>query len=213
MTLHALFYAVLMLASLSSTTGCAGRRPPPAQLLMLTPLTSASMDNPAPSVRMPGRAPAPVPALVIGPIDLPAYTERSQVLRLHEQSELQAAVTARWAEPLEENFSRVLVENLSRLLGTGQVTSLGGVQARSALQVTVEVTEFVATDTGQATLTAYWRVLGESGRALLASNKTRYQEAATGADYPALVAAMSRTVAALSRDIARAVRGLADGRQ
>ena len=205
MTLRTFFNVTLVLGVLAVASGCVVRSPPPTQLLVLVPLGSV-----AASVQPPEPGPERVPALVIGPIDLPAYTERAQVLTLHGDSELRAAVSARWAEPLEQNFSRVLVENLSRLLGTDEVTTLGSVHAPTALQITLEVTEFVATDAGFAVLTAYWRVLGDGGRKVLASDKTHYQEPANGSDFPALVAAMSRALAALSRDIAQALQDVVE---
>ena len=194
-------YGVVLAALFTAVVGCAGRPSQPPQLLVLTPLVGGT-DGP-------GRASAALPGLVVGPIDLPAYTERAQVLILTNAAEMHASTTARWAEPLDENFSRVLVDNLSRLLGTGQITTLGGVQTQATVQITVEVTEFVTTDTGQARLTAYWQVLGDGGHALLAHEKLQYEAAVEGGDYPARAAALSTALAALSRDIAGAVRRIA----
>ena len=210
MTLRTFFNIALVLGVLAIASGCVVRSTPPAQLLVLVPLASAAQGTAATSMKPSELGPERVPALVIGPIDLPAYTERAQVLTLHGESELRAAVSARWAEPLDQNFSRVLVENLSRLLGTHEVTTLGSVHAPTALQITLEVTEFVVTDAGFAGLTAYWRVLGDGGRKVLASDKTHYQEPTNGSDFPALVAAMSRALAALSRDIALALQRIVE---
>ena len=191
----------LLLGGFVLANGCAVQPSRPTQLLVLAPLATAPTATVARAAR---------PALVIGPINLPAYSERPQVLTLHDESELLVAEAARWAEPLDKNFSRVLVENLSRLLGTDSIATLGALQSPASLQITVEVTEFVVTDAGQARLTAYWRVLGNGGRQILASHKTHYQEEAVGRDYPALVGAMSRALAALSRDLALAVEPFAD---
>jgi uncharacterized protein len=193
----------LLLAGLFITGGCAVRSVQPTQLFMLAPLARTMAGE---------AARGESPPLVIGPIDLPAYTNRLQVLTLRHDTELVAATSARWAEPLDKNFSRVLIENLSRLMGTQAIATLGGLASPASLQVTLEVTEFIATEAGQANLTAYWRVLGGGGRQILVSRKTHYEEAAQGTDYPALVGAMSRTLAALSRDLAQALSAIPDAR-
>lgn len=179
-------------------TGCTIRASSPKQLLVLSPLSDASLPQ--------ATGAAAMPALVVGPINLPAYTARAQVLVLKNESEMQASASARWAEPVDESFSRVLVENLSRLLHTGRVAALGGVQAPESLQVAVEVTEFITTDAGQARLTAFWQVLGGGGRTVLAQDKMHYAAPISGEDYSARAAALSQALAALSRDIAGAVQ-------
>lgn len=186
------------LLALLAAGGCGVRSSPPPQLLVLAPL--------AHDVPVAAPLPASFAGLVVGPVDLPDYSEHTHLVILRNDSEMQVIPLTRWAEPLAANFSRVLVENLSRLLGTGQIATLGGVQAPASLQVTVEITEFVTTDAGQARLTAYWRVLGDGGRRVLASDKSSYVEAVAGSGHAAHAAALSRTIAALSEDLARAVR-------
>lgn len=194
-------YGVVAAVCLSSLSGCAVRPSAPAQLLVLSPLAAD------PGVA--ARAGTDLPGLVVGPIVLPAYTERAQVLILKHAGEMHASATARWAEPLDQNFSRVLVDNLSRLLGSGRITTLGGARTPTGLQVTVEVTEFVTTDAGEARLTAYWQVLGEGGHAVLAHAKSHYAEAFAGDDYRARAGALSAALAALSRDLAAAIQRVA----
>ena len=185
----------LLLALVTLVAGCGVQSQRPSQLFVLAPTASATVVATS----------SKPPALVIGPINLPAYTERTAILSLQGPSALVAAPAARWAEPLDKNFARVLVENISLLLNNEQVTALGGVTAADHVQVVIDVTEFVATADGQALLTAYWQILGSDGHSVLASHKTHYQEAAQDKGTGALVAAMSRTLASLSKDIAQAV--------
>ena len=193
--------SLMLLAALVGTSGCGVQTPRANQLFILAPLAAT-----ADAARSASAAAAP--ALVVGPINLPAYTERTAILSLRQQSELVPAAAARWAEPLDKNFTRVVVENLSLLLGSEQVTTLGGNAAPGSLQVVIDVTEFVASEDGQASLTAYWQILGSDGHPVIAGRKTRYQETAADKGTAALVAAMSRTLAALSRDVAQTLAGM-----
>jgi len=183
---------------LLAVAGCAVKPAQPVHWLVLSPLAPVT-EHTVPAARRDT-------AVLVGPIDLPAYTDRAQLLVLRNQSEMQTMPAVRWAEPLGQNFSRVLVENLSRLLATGQVTTLGGIQTPGSVQLAIEVTEFVTTVEGEARLTAYWRVLGAGGREVHAADKTHYVEALEGSDGPARASALSRALAALSRDLAEAVR-------
>lgn len=189
-----------LIALLSLLAACGFGRARPVQFFVLAPLT----ETPA---AIPERSDAPL--LVVGPIEMPPYTARPQFLTRKNEYELKLAESARWAEPLADNFTRVLVEDLSLLLGPGNVTTLlAGSSAQASHQVVVEVTEFIATDAGEARLIAYWRILGDGGRAILKRGKAQHTAPAAGTDYPSLVAALGQTVAALSRDIAAASAAL-----
>ena len=58
----------------------------------------------------------------VGPIVLPHYLDRPQIVTRTGQNELRLAEFDRWAEPLTENVSRVLTEDLCKLLETEQVS-------------------------------------------------------------------------------------------
>ena len=194
MTMWRVFPGFLWGLCLALHSGCAIRSTAPPQLLVLTALVAPAVVNDT------------SPGVVVGPISLPAYADRAQFLILKGDSEMVGAENARWVEPLAQNFSRVLVEDLSRRLATGRITSLGAAAAADSLQIALEVTDFVTTQTGEARLTVYWRILSVDGRQVLASHKSSYSESVAGNDYPAWAAAMSRMLAALSADLASAIR-------
>ncbi|HEX5606452.1 MAG TPA: PqiC family protein, partial [Candidatus Binatia bacterium] len=62
-------------------------------------------------------------SLGIGPIKIPRYLDREQLVTRISQNRFAIAENDRWAEPLEENFSRVLSENLSILLQIDRVAA------------------------------------------------------------------------------------------
>jgi hypothetical protein len=143
-------------------------------------------------------------------VELPQYTDRLQIVTGNTGPELSRAPFDNWAEPLEDNFARVLAENLSLLLATDQVAVFPGKGPMSIeYQVIVEVTKFLGEPGGQASLEALWSVVGKNGKDTLVRKKSSFTEPVGAQSYEALATALSRTLAALSRDIATTITTLA----
>ena len=149
----------------------------------------------------------------IGPVELPAYLDRQQVVTRVSANELHLAGFDEWAEPLGDNFTRVLIENFSELLSKDLFTifPFRGPEPID-YQVEVEVFRFDGRLGGDTSLITRWSIFGEDDKKLLLTRKSSFKEATGGPGYEALVAAQSRTVEALSREIAGAIKGLSGGR-
>src|SRR5215468_100727 len=106
-------WVVSLTVAMTVLTGCSFGRQPPTRLYVLTalPATEAA----------PAGAATHGLAVVVGPVDLPQYADRPQVVTGNTSNELHPAALAQWAEPLADNFVRVLAENLSLLLDTDRV--------------------------------------------------------------------------------------------
>lgn len=194
------FFA-LIATSLVVSSCSLGRQSPPTRLYVLTALPWA--DD---SQQVTGTSGV---ALAVGPVSLPEYVDRPQIVTGDSGNELQRTSLEQWAEPLETNFTRVLADNLSVLLRTDRVAVFpwkGSVPID--YQVVVEVTQFLGTRNGSVSLVALWRVLGKDGREVLVSGQSRFTETTGSQEYGALASAMSRTVASLSREIATAITAL-----
>ena len=85
-----------------------GGETPPSRFYLLEPLE-------APPARADG------PQLGIGPIRLAAYLDRPQIVSRRGDHTLELAEFDRWAEPLDESITRVLMEDLGALLETDRV--------------------------------------------------------------------------------------------
>jgi uncharacterized lipoprotein YmbA len=173
---------------------------PPTRLYVLTSLSRAEFAPPATGRRE--------ISIGIGPVELPQYVNRPQIVTGQQSSELQSAASAQWAEPLQDGFTRVLAENLSLLLATDRVALFPWKTFTPEYQVVVEVTHFLGQTGGAVSLVALWSILNKDGQEALVSKKSSFREATGSSEYAALAAAMSRTVAALSRDIAAALLAL-----
>jgi len=88
-------------------------------------------------------------AIGIGPIEIPDYLDRPQSVKRRSLQELDLAEFHKWAEPLNENVSHVLAENLSALLSTDRIEEYPWRSSISVdYQVIVDVLQFDGTRGG-----------------------------------------------------------------
>jgi uncharacterized lipoprotein YmbA len=147
-------------------------------------------------------------SVLIGPITLPAYLDRAQIVTLEGDYELAVDEFTRWAEPLRDTFYRVLVENLSVLLNTPKVyayDSQGSTQAD--FQITIDVTRFDTVAGGGSCLTAFWAVVGKGGKTPALNRKSIFHAAAPSG-IKGLLGGQNRTLTEFSREIAEAIQSL-----
>lgn len=191
----------VMLLAATLVAGCAGSGA--SRFYQLQPLAAGS-SNPHPAAA--GRS----TVVGVGPVSIPEYLDRPQIVTRTVGNELRLAEHHRWAESLEDNFARVLAENLSALLPGDYVVALPWPgAARLTYQVSVKVVQFDSSATGSVRLRADWSVLeGNGSGKVLAMRQSNIRLTADGNDYEALVAAQSRALAELSRQIAGAVKSL-----
>ena len=145
----------------------------------------------------------------LGPILLPEYLDRPQIVIRVSPNRLVFADGHRWVEPLVDNLPRVLAENLSFLLGTDRILPYPWPRSRRIdCQVIVQVLQFETGADGMARLEARWSVMSEEGVVLLPERRSSIDTPARGPDHEALVAALSETLAGLSREISAGLRPL-----
>ena len=161
------------------------------------------------SETMPATAAAQGPVIGVGPITLPKYLDRPQIVTRASRNQLALGEFDRWAEPLQDNVLRVLAEDLARLIPTDQI--LLHPWPRSATldyQVSMEVLQFDGWLGGESTLLARWSILDGAEHELF--NRMVHLHAPTGGqDYDAMVVAMNQMLEPLSRDIATRIQRLA----
>jgi uncharacterized protein len=190
----------ILCASLLFMGGCATS--PPSRFYLLHSLGSSGAG--------PGReATDPGLAIGIGPVNLPDYLDRPQIVTRSNGNELRLDEFNRWAEPLGQNLSRVLAENLATLLGTDRVAVYPWPKATPIdFRVMMDVIRLDAALGGGATLSARWTVYAGDAQQVLMVHKSDIGQPADAATFEALVAAQSRAVAVLSREIAAAIVSL-----
>jgi uncharacterized lipoprotein YmbA len=188
---------VLATATLVGGCGIFGGPPPPTRYYVLTAVGTAAT-TPAAS---------PGPVVGVGPVTIPPYLDRPQMMVRRGVNELEVTELHCWGEPLRDNIARVLTDNLSLLVPTERV-SLFPWQSNVGLdyQVTVDVTAFEIGADGGTTLAARWTLRYGGDQLAIVAQRSRHTEPAPPADYQAAVSAGARALAALSEEIAAAIR-------
>ena len=192
--------AVFLGICLFAAGGCASSKP--ARFYTLSPMGA------------PGDLHKSVPAgqgvaVAIGPVAIPDYLDRPQIVSRSGPRELTLSEFDRWAGSLEEDISRVLAENLSVLLAPDDVTVLrwgGGANPIPAeYRVGVEMLRFDGTVGNSVFLAARWSVWREEEREMLSVGESNIREPVEGQEPADLVEAMSRALETLGREIAAAI--------
>lgn len=147
--------------------------------------------------------------IAIGPVRIPDYLDRPQIVVRSGKNELKLSEFDRWAGSLEGDVTRVLVEDISTLLPAEHFSVVRWIpylesQLPAPYRVQVLVDRFEGTLGDSVQLTAQWRVFAENG-SLLLRKESRISGQINGSSYVALVAAMSDALAKLSRDIAEGI--------
>ncbi len=174
-------------------TACA--TPPPTRFYTLT-ATAAPAATPSALV------------VAVGPVTVPATVDRPEIVVSAGRNELIPADFHRWASPLQDNFSRVIAEDLGLMLGSprvGRFPPALGVDAD--YRVLVDVRSFNSTLGEAAAIDAMWTVRRMKDKKTL-SGRTVARESTADGSYQALAAAHSQAAAKMSRDIADAIAAL-----
>jgi uncharacterized protein len=150
--------------------------------------------------------------LAVGPVVIPDYLDRPEIMTRAGQNEMQVNEYRRWVEDLQSNLSRTIVENLSMLLPAERYSVIPWMPETQAkvpikYRVMVDVTRFDAAPGATVFLEADWSVYGKDQEVLM-MQKSSISQTISGTDFADVVAAMSKTIEALSRDIAAKVTDL-----
>ena len=191
-----------------SLVGCGtfSPRPDPSRFFTLSSLpqaAQASLKNSTGPEKM---------FLGIGPIKFPGYLDRQEIVVRSAQNRFEVSETDQWAEPLQENFSRVLSENLGLLLSTDLIIIYPWSPAnRPRYHVEIEVLRLEANSERNGQLFARWSVLDGADKKVAVVKESRVIRNAQETSTDGSVAALSEAVGDLSREIANAISAI-DGK-
>jgi uncharacterized protein len=159
-----------------------------------------------------GAAPSPAAgaasrALVIGlgPITIPAYLNRPEVVTRISESELKVSDSDRWGEQLDTNVARVLASDLAGRLGTQEVLNYPWrVNAPIDYAVSVAFQRFERTAGGHVVIQANWTIRNGKELKNMRTGSTSIDEP-SGPDNASASEALSRGLAQVCRDIAQII--------
>ena len=199
--------AALPLVAAAWLCGCSvlPPRPDPSRFYTLSPTVEA------------GEGSSQQPQIVLyglGPIDLPQYLDRDEIAERMSPAEVRYSRIDFWAEPLKTNLTRVLLQDLSTLLGADRIVLYPwpGTVAVD-YQIVVGILRFERTATGGTELRARWAIRNPRSGEYLALHESNLARPASSPATADAVEALSGDLGDLSREIAAALRKLPPPRQ
>jgi len=138
----------------------------------------------------------------VGPLQLPGYLDRPQLVVRQADGQLALREFDRWGEPLDALLTSTVTANLVRLTGSPRIVAFPlPARASADRRILGRVIRFDADSTGLAVLEVQWSIIDRSGEPLVPVRIDTYRAQAPGTDVVALVAALSDTLAQFSRQL------------
>lgn len=185
--------ALLLLAAVA---GCVGKPEPSRYYVLAASVPDAERRPDGPSVS-------------IGPVTLPKYLDRPQVVTRPSPTQLDVSEFDRWGGRLEDNVAQVLAEDIGRRLRTARVAVFPNEPAgRADVRIAVTITRFERVGSeGDVVLDARWRITRPAAGADAEPLRGNFNvmKHATGSGFPPTVEAMSAALSDLSATLAEAV--------
>ena len=147
--------------------------------------------------------------LGLGPIALPAYLLRPQMVTRVNDNQITLAEYQRWGENLTDGFTRVLAEQLKQATGARQVLQFPWLVSLTVdYSIEIDVSRFEGNRSGLVDLLAGWRIRDGLTRGIVSTGDSHFSQQAASDTPEAVVVAQSQVMAALSRELAAALRNI-----
>jgi len=167
---------------------------PPVRYFALSTMDSVQRQDPDDAV-----------TLGLGPLRMPEYLNRSQIVTRGGGSELEVDEFSRWAEPLTLALHRVVSTDVDNMMHGVIVIAFpweSVVRNEVDYRLLGEVTRFDADRSGRVVLDIQWAISDVPGGVAVAIRRSKYETRAARPDDPAIVtSAMNDALAMFSRDV------------
>ena len=195
--------ACLLLGLVLAISACASTSPP-TRYYVLTPAEEAAETGWAGEIRE-------GPLVSLGPVAVPSYLDRPQIISRVTRHRLQLKSFEHWAEPIQENVTRVLVRNLAGEIRSARIVAFPDRnygQEDYRVLVSIDRFEPVAA-AGEVILQARWSLFDARER-ILCDRSAAFSRPFPDGDLDGVLEAMSRALADCSSAIAGCLRGALD---
>ncbi|MFZ1536137.1 MAG: PqiC family protein [Chromatiaceae bacterium] len=187
----------LLLTGPALMAGCASS--PTSSFYILSPLPEAKARQ---GTLVEGKI-----SLGIGPITLPDYMDRPQMVSGVGAQRIEVDEYQRWGGSLRADIANTLSENLAHLLGTSRVVIMPAeVKLPVQYRLIVTILRFDADNEGQALLKVRWALIDPNAETALTMRESAYRQSFDQGDRAAQVAALSATLGDFSREVADTIR-------
>ncbi len=145
------------------------------------------------------------PTVLVTQISLPDLVDRPQLVERLTGNRVEILEMQRWAEPLKDGITRLLVDTLANRLASDLVTAYPhSGAAEPDYRVTLDIRRLDATN-DMVYMDALWSLRRTSG-GVVKTGRSNVQEIRGKEGYEALVAAYNRAIVSAGSDIAGAIR-------
>ena len=129
----------------------------------------------------------------IGSLEFPDYLLKPQIVTYTKNNEIFFDEYNRWAEPLNENFTHIVLENLSNMIPTNNIYLFMWPEEKSNIfQIIIKIDQFGMSSDSTVVLDARWAISTSNEMAFLMTEKSSYQERIANLDYNQIAAVMSK---------------------
>ncbi len=141
----------------------------------------------------------------VGPIHLPEYINRPQIVTRSSKHHLNISEFNRWIEPVTDSISRLLVINLSNNLNSNRVYWIPRDDRQYPLdiRVAIDIGRFDGRLGEAIFLEARWSIFDKNDQPVL-TKVSLIEESVNGLSYDALVIAMNKALQKLGQEISTA---------
>jgi uncharacterized lipoprotein YmbA len=212
MTLTSFFRIVLAGIIAASVSGCSymakailAPQKDISKFYLLTPTADTSTPT---SATAPTQSSSDSFTLGLGPIKLPPYLDRPEIVTRAAPNRLELSKEDRWGESLQNGFTRSMERDLAAQSGAVVIVFPWYNTVHIDMQVQIDVYRFETDSQGVATLSAKWTILDSTGKNILYTVETRLTQPSKPGDNTEAAAALSRTIGDLSSQIANMIQQL-----
>ena len=143
----------------------------------------------------------------LGPVHIPAYLDRPQIVTAASGQEYRLSEDHRWAERLDENIARVSAQNLSALIPTNRIVMHPWPrESKPDVQVGISIQEMHVDPRGEVRMSALWSL--RQGKSDVTNHKFNCHLPASTSDYAQMVEVESQCLIRLNREMAIAISRL-----
>lgn len=177
-------------------TGCAATSTP-THFYILNPITTPRPTNPITKQS---------PTLGIGPVSIPKYLDRPEIVSRQGPNRLKIDEFHQWAGPLKDNIQFTIAENLSRLIPNNGMALYPWKKSDGVtLRISITIQRFEI-DGSKAVLIANWTEGRGDQLATLSNHRSEINIPVTADNYPAKIAAMNLALDTFGKEIAATTR-------
>jgi uncharacterized lipoprotein YmbA len=145
--------------------------------------------------------------VMIGPVEIPDYLDRPQIVSRTNQNEITFSEFQRWAGSLKDDITRVLSEDLTELLSEDAISvSPWEWGVTSDYRIGVHIRRFDIMPEGNVLLNARCTLIDADGTTQLLMWEASITEPITEQTYDAKISSMSGALEKLSQDIAEKIK-------